>query len=75
MSIITGSLAPDEGWATVAGFDVVRQRAQLRKSLGVCPQFDVLYKDVADYLASENAQFSYSRFHDAVYPEYPEVTP
>ena len=38
-------------------------------------EFDVLYKDVADYLASENAQFSYSRFHDAVYPEYPEVTP
>ena len=46
MSIITGSLAPDEGWATVAGFDVVRQRAQLRKSLGVCPQFDVLYKEL-----------------------------
>tara|TARA_R110002020_G_scaffold91847_1_gene222859 strand:- start:715 stop:951 length:237 start_codon:yes stop_codon:yes gene_type:complete len=38
-------------------------------------EFDVLYKDIADYLASENAQFSYSRFHDAVYPEYPEVTP
>ena len=32
-------------------------------------QFDVLYKDIADYFASENANFSYSKFEDAVYPE------
>jgi ABC-type multidrug transport system ATPase subunit len=46
MSLITGALHPDEGWAVVAGFDVVKQRAQLRKSLGVCPQFDVLYSEL-----------------------------
>jgi ABC-type multidrug transport system ATPase subunit len=46
MSLITGALYPDEGWMTVAGFDVVKQRSQLRKSLGVCPQFDVLYDEL-----------------------------
>jgi ABC-type multidrug transport system ATPase subunit len=42
MSLITGALYPDEGWAMVAGFDVVKQRSQLRKSLGVCPQVQTL---------------------------------
>ena len=37
MSLITGALYPDEGWAMVGGFDVVKERGQLRKSLGVCP--------------------------------------
>jgi ABC-type multidrug transport system ATPase subunit len=46
MSLITGALYPDEGWAMVGGFDVVKQRSQLRKSLGVCPQFDVLYAEL-----------------------------
>jgi ABC-type multidrug transport system ATPase subunit len=46
MSLITGALYPDEGWAMVGGFDVVKQRSQLRKSLGVCPQFDVLYSEL-----------------------------
>tara|TARA_R110002020_G_scaffold349239_1_gene562860 strand:+ start:252 stop:566 length:315 start_codon:yes stop_codon:yes gene_type:complete len=31
-------------------------------------QFDDFMRGIADYFASENAQFSYSRFHDAVYP-------
>ena len=29
MSLITGALYPDEGWAMVAGFDVVKQRSQV----------------------------------------------
>ena len=46
MSLITGALYPDEGWMTVGGLDVVKERSQLRKSLGVCPQFDVLYDEL-----------------------------
>ena len=46
MSLLTGALYPDEGWAMVGGLDVVRQRSQLRRSLGVCPQFDVLYSEL-----------------------------
>eukprot|EP00960_Hanusia_phi_P015654 461573-Hanusia_phi.AAC.3 len=47
MSIMTGGLLPDSGWATIAGQDVVRDKAKIRKSLGVCPQFDVLYSELS----------------------------
>ena len=30
----------------MSGYDVVKQRSMLRKSLGVCPQFDVLYSEL-----------------------------
>ncbi|KXZ53111.1 hypothetical protein GPECTOR_7g1001 [Gonium pectorale] len=41
--ILTGMLQPTAGSATVNGFDVVTQMDQVRSSLGICPQYDILW--------------------------------
>ena len=41
--LLTGLIAPDSGTAQVAGFDIVRNREEMRQNLGMCPQHDILY--------------------------------
>lgn len=43
MSMLTGMLAPTAGRALIDGRDVTRHMASIRASLGVCPQFDILW--------------------------------
>lgn len=43
MSIITGLYPPTAGTATVNGCDIVTDIEGVRSSLGLCPQFDVLF--------------------------------
>ena len=45
-ALLTGLLAPDSGTALVGGFDVVRDRERMRRSMGMCPQHDILYNDL-----------------------------
>jgi ATP-binding cassette subfamily A (ABC1) protein 3 len=47
--MLTGLLAPDKGKASVFGIDMFSDKEELRKTLGVCPQHDVLF----DYLTAE----------------------
>ena len=47
MCILTGIIAPDSGTAFVGGFDIVGQRARMRQNLGMCPQHDILYDELA----------------------------
>ncbi|GIL83990.1 hypothetical protein Vretifemale_12715 [Volvox reticuliferus] len=42
-------LQPTAGSATVNGFDVATQMDQVRASLGICPQFDILWPDLTVY--------------------------
>jgi ATP-binding cassette subfamily A (ABC1) protein 3 len=37
------------GSATVNGYDVATQMDQIRASLGICPQFDILWPDLTVY--------------------------
>ena len=45
LRILSTYLAPDEGAATVAGFDVVRQPMEIRRRLGYLPEHPPLYLD------------------------------
>ena len=44
ISMLCGLLEPTAGDAAVRGLSVVHDMAQIRQSLGVCPQHDVLYR-------------------------------
>ncbi len=52
MRILTSFLAPDEGTAVIAGFDVIKEPLELRKRIGYLPENAPLYLDmgVLDYL-------------------------
>ena len=43
MSILTGLLPPTSGTAHVNGFDVTTDIDLVRRSLGICPQYNVLF--------------------------------
>ena len=43
MSMLTGLFPPSSGSALVNGFDIVREMDQVRQSIGICPQHDVLF--------------------------------
>jgi len=46
IKMLVGAIEPTTGKAWVDGLDVVRDRDTLRQSIGVCPQFDVLYDEL-----------------------------
>ncbi|MFV1950562.1 MAG: ATP-binding cassette domain-containing protein [Nitrospinota bacterium] len=52
MRVLTSFLAPDEGTAVIAGFDVIKEPLELRKRIGYLPENAPLYLDmgVLDYL-------------------------
>jgi len=45
--ILSGLLEPDAGTAAIAGHDVVAERAQARRNLGVVPQDIALYEELS----------------------------
>jgi len=54
ISVLTGLYPPTKGNALVAGHDILRQMPQIYKSIGVCPQFDILWPDLT---VSEHLHF------------------
>lgn len=52
MSILTGLFPATSGTAYVNGFDIRTEIDRVRSSLGICPQFDILFDDltVAEHL-------------------------
>ena len=46
MSILTGLFPPSTGTAIVNGFDIRKDIDKVRTSLGICPQFDVLFDEM-----------------------------
>ncbi|XP_037056528.1 ATP-binding cassette sub-family A member 17-like isoform X4 [Peromyscus leucopus] len=52
-SILTGLISPSKGQAYVLGCEVSKDLAQVRKSLGWCPQHDILFDNftVTDHLS------------------------
>lgn len=43
ISMLTGMLAPTEGYAVVAGKDIRTQMPQIRQEIGICLQHDCLF--------------------------------
>lgn len=46
MSMLTGLFPPTSGTAEVGGYDIVTQIGEVRRSLGLCPQHDVLFDEL-----------------------------
>lgn len=52
LSMLTGLFPPTSGRAYINGYEISQDMAQIRKSLGLCPQHDVLFDNltVAEHL-------------------------
>ena len=46
MSIIAGLIEPTEGTVVVNGYDILKDTTNARKSMGLCPQHDVLFPEL-----------------------------
>uniref|UniRef100_G3SMA0 ATP binding cassette subfamily A member 3 n=1 Tax=Loxodonta africana TaxID=9785 RepID=G3SMA0_LOXAF len=46
LSMLTGLFPPTSGWAYISGYEISQDMAQIRKSLGLCPQHDILFDDL-----------------------------
>ncbi|KAF6260985.1 hypothetical protein COO60DRAFT_831207 [Scenedesmus sp. NREL 46B-D3] len=44
--MLTGMLQPTAGTAYIGGHDITTDMAAIRRSLGICPQFDILWPDI-----------------------------
>ncbi len=65
--VLTTLLLPDEGFATVAGLDVVKDYKQIRKLVGYMPGRFSLYQDLT---VEENLNFFASVFNTTVEENY-----
>lgn len=57
LSIVTGLFAPTSGSVSINGHDIVTDTANARKSIGLCPQFDILW----DALTVEEHMYFFAR--------------
>jgi ABC-type Na+ transport system ATPase subunit NatA len=57
ISILTGIYSPTAGNATLNGFDITKQPEFAFRSIGVCPQFDILWPE----LSIEDHLYFYAR--------------
>lgn len=46
MSLLTGIYPPTEGTAFIEGKDIRNDMDEIRNSLGICPQYNVLFDDL-----------------------------
>ena len=57
ISMLTGVTQPDHGTAKIAGLDIADNPGYAFRSIGVCPQFDILWED----LTIEDHLYFYAR--------------
>lgn len=65
ISMITGTLNPTSGTATVCGFDIRKQRKNVLKCIGILPQFEILWPTVT----VEEHLYFYARLRGVPYKE------
>ncbi|KAI8909841.1 hypothetical protein EDD86DRAFT_190603 [Gorgonomyces haynaldii] len=46
ISILTGLYETSTGHATLAGFNIATETAQVYRKIGICPQFDILWEEL-----------------------------
>lgn len=63
MKILTTYLTPDEGSASVNGFDVIQEQSAVQRSIGYLPEHNPLYLDlyVREYLEFNASVYSVSK--------------
>lgn len=68
MSVLTGLFPPTSGTAIINGFDIRTDIDLVRKSLGICPQYNVLF----DHLTVEEHLWFYASLKGMAKSEIPE---
>lgn len=46
MNMLIGMVPPSSGTAFINGFDITTELNEARKSIGICPQSDILFNDL-----------------------------
>ena len=46
MSVLTGMFSPTSGTASINGHDITEDMGSVRRSLGLCPQHNMLFEDL-----------------------------
>ncbi|EGR29336.1 hypothetical protein IMG5_158040 [Ichthyophthirius multifiliis] len=46
INVLTGQLAPSEGTAYICDYQISQDMEEIRKYIGVCPQFDILWDEL-----------------------------
>ena len=46
MNVLTGMLSPTKGSALINGYSIENEMGMIRKSLGLCPQHNMLFVDL-----------------------------
>ena len=46
MNMLTGMLKPSDGSAVINGYNITNEMDSIRKSLGLCPQHNMLFNDL-----------------------------
>ena len=59
MSMLTGLYPPTTGTAEVNNYDIRSQISKVRRSLGLCPQHDVLYDNMTVNNNNDNNKQDY----------------
>lgn len=69
MSMLTGIYPPTNGTAVVNNFDIRSQISKVRRSLGLCPQHDVLYDNLTVNMTTTTTTTTSSKvvFHYEMY--------
>eukprot|EP01091_Cochliopodium_minus_P001939 TRINITY_DN1188_c0_g2_i2.p1 TRINITY_DN1188_c0_g2~~TRINITY_DN1188_c0_g2_i2.p1 ORF type:complete len:1683 (-),score=415.80 TRINITY_DN1188_c0_g2_i2:354-4655(-) len=49
INMLTGLFEPSDGGASINGYDILTEMDSVRKSLGVCPQHDILWNEMTPY--------------------------
>lgn len=49
INVLTGILELDSGSAKINGMNIETHMQHLRKNMGVCPQFDILWDELTAY--------------------------
>lgn len=70
INILSTVLSPTNGTATIYGFDLIKQRKQIREIIGVCPQDLVIYELMT---ARENLHLI-AQMHNLLPRDYKEQT-
>ncbi len=65
--MLTTLLLPDSGWATVDGFDIVKDYKQIRNTIGYMPGKFSLYQDLS---IEENLEFFATVFNTTIQENY-----
>ena len=72
MSVLTGMFSPTSGTASINGHDITEDMASVRRSLGLCPQHNMLFEDlnVREHLRFFGMVFSFHVFFSCVLLNY-----